>query len=476
MALILRDWQAKSVECLVAKAKAGQKRFFCLAATATGKTVMAAESAKRLMAMDKVDIVIAFCPSNEIQLGIRRTFGRHIEHTFDGSIDAKGSVHTYQGMLTLNASFWDLFEKYRVMVVFDEIHHCAGTEFSRKNSWGSQILDYIKEKAAFVLCLSGTPWRSDRLPITVACYDHNEKIACDYQYGLADAVRDQVCRNPSLVLMDNDNISVSVHSETRSFSSLAEAIKESPLDYLKVIRDPKAQKYLISQAVNKLREIRKVNASAGGIVVASSVEHAEELVSLLRCQFKEEAWIVSYLHPKAQQTIDKFRRSDVPWIVSVGMISEGTDVPRSQVCCHLSHIRTEMHFRQTLGRILRITDDENQEAWLYTFAESNLSLYAKRLKTDLPEARVNFEKMQEKEDNAEEGNHVEQSNNSSTSGNALGFDLSGEDLQKLNESEGRSNPLENEEEEQIMMHFEFNEASFIEQLVGLYDIEEQLGS
>ena len=35
------------------------------------------------------------------------------------------------------------------------------------------------------------------------------------------------------------------------------------------------------------------------------------------------------------------------------MISEGTDIPRLRVCCHLSRIRTELRYRQVLGRILR---------------------------------------------------------------------------------------------------------------------------
>ena len=44
------------------------------------------------------------------------------------------------------------------------------------------------------------------------------------------------------------------------------------------------------------------------------------------------------------------------WIISVGMISEGTDIPRLQICCHLSLIRTELHYRQVLGRVLRMTN------------------------------------------------------------------------------------------------------------------------
>ena len=77
------------------------------------------------------------------------------------------------------------------------------------------------------------------------------------------------------------------------------------------------------------------------------------------------------------------------------MISEGTDIPRLQVCCHLTNIKTEMHFRQITGRILPVTDAPNQDAFLYMPAEPNLVEYAYRLAQEVPsEANVvNFEKM-----------------------------------------------------------------------------------
>lgn len=67
------------------------------------------------------------------------------------------------------------------------------------------------------------------------------------------------------------------------------------------------------------------------------------------------------------------------------MISEGTDIPRLQVCCHLSAIKTELYFRQVLGRILRVNQRKNQEAWLFTIATEELTLYSERLVKDLPE-------------------------------------------------------------------------------------------
>ena len=75
------------------------------------------------------------------------------------------------------------------------------------------------------------------------------------------------------------------------------------------------------------------------------------------------------------------------------MISEGTDIPRLQVCCHLSRVKTELYFRQVLGRILRVNKAINQEAWLYTFAEPKLVEFANRIAEEIPDIPVVFREL-----------------------------------------------------------------------------------
>lgn len=52
----------------------------------------------------------------------------------------------------------------------------------------------------------------------------------------------------------------------------------------------------------------------------------------------------------------------------------------------MSSVKTELYFRQVLGRILRVNDSPNQEAWLYTFAEESLIGFAERIEQDIPES------------------------------------------------------------------------------------------
>ena len=102
-------------------------------------------------------------------------------------------------------------------------------------------------------------------------------------------------------------------------------------------------------------------------------------------KFGQSAALVTYHHEDPQSEIKAYQTGMTQWIVSVGMISEGTDIPRLQVCCHISSVKTELYFRQVLGRILRVNESPNQQAWLYTFAEQNLIEYAERIEHDIPE-------------------------------------------------------------------------------------------
>lgn len=182
---------------------------------------------------------------------------------------------------------------------------------------------------------------------------------------------------------------------------------------------------MLNKCVTKLAEIRQSNPNAGGLVVATSIKHAKQLLQILVSDLKQSACIVTSNLKHPSSIINGFRQSNTQWIVSVGMISEGTDIPRLQVCCHLSRIKTEMHYRQVLGRILRVNSDEAQQAWLFTLAETSLTEFAYRIDQDLPEQSVFIEHTGSQDLDLE----LPQSKSSKTIqadvGNELHVDLSG---------------------------------------------------
>jgi len=387
---MLRQWQVECVENALESYSNHKKHYLCLATPGAGKTIMAAEVAARLKQQGLIDLILCFSPSLAIAESIKMTFSNRLGCTFNGGIGSIGGSYTYQNMLYMKDDFWKAVNQHRVLIVFDEIHHCAGTSLDDANAWGLEILTKMQQQAAYTLALTGTPWRSDTAPIVLASYTNPDGlIECDYTYGLRQAINDKVCRSPKIVLVDNDQLTVNKsNNEIATFSSIAEMLSNELIPYQAIISNPEAMRHVIKLGCQKLQQIRHENPAAGGLVVAASVDHATEVLEILRTELNQTAVIVTYRHDEPLSEIAAFRTGDVQWIVSVGMISEGTDIPRLQVCCHLSAVKTELYFRQVLGRILRISKAKNQEAWLYTFAETNLNEFAERIAIDIPETNV----------------------------------------------------------------------------------------
>ena len=388
MSISLRAWQAACVDAALSRYK-HSPHFFCQATPGAGKSRMAAEIARQLLLTGEIDLVLCFAPSCQVAEGLRKTFSGVLNRKFDGLLGSVGVATTYQGMHHQGEEFWRLLDKYRVFAVFDEIHHCAGHDPLLSNSWGQIILQRIQDRAAYTLALSGTPWRSDERAIALARYSNPEgRLICDFRYGIEEAISDKVCRPPRIVLIDNNAIRLTEQVGNSStdvvYPSIAQLLTESPVNFEDLLSNDEIVQQTIELGSERLNEIRKVTPNAAGLVVATNVRHANQIASILRAR-GESCLVVTNQTPGAQGLIDKFRNSNDRWIVAVGMISEGTDIPRLQVCCYLSRIRTELHYRQVLGRVLRRMGDIDEHAWLYALAEPLLQQFSQRIAEDLPE-------------------------------------------------------------------------------------------
>ncbi|TWX68057.1 DEAD/DEAH box helicase [Colwellia demingiae] len=410
-----RKWQAECINLALDKYTSGNKHFLALATPGAGKTFMASALGNEIIKRELADIIICFSPSSVVCEDFSETLESVIGERFDGLLGSKGRSLTYQSMKYLDEDFWMLFQKYRVFVIFDEIHHCSGSNIENANAWGEKIILNIRDNAEFTLAMTGTPWRSDTAPIVLSHYSSfTNKIRCDYVYGLSKAIRDGVCRKPQIIVIDNDNISLTDKGERKSFSSFKELLTQSVFPYQDIIQNEQLLLHTIRQANDRLDKLRITNPTAGGLIVASSVEHTTQIEKLMAEHFNEAVTVITYREDEPTKLIHHYRQSSSKWVVSVGMISEGTNIPRLQVTCHLTRIKTEMNFRQLQGRNLRITDAPNQDAFLYMPAEPKLVEYAFRVAQDIPfEADVvKFEKMsthfkaKQKDDDTNEG-HID---------------------------------------------------------------------
>ena len=106
----------------------------------------------------------------------------------------------------------------------------------------------------------------------------------------------------------------------------------------------------------RLSEVRADgHPDAGGLVIASDQEHARAIAARLGSISGEQPELVMSDEPGASRRIADFAASDRRWLVSVLMVSEGVDIPRLRVGVYATAARTELFFRQVVGRFIRTT-------------------------------------------------------------------------------------------------------------------------
>jgi hypothetical protein len=142
---------------------------------------------------------------------------------------------------------------------------------------------------------------------------------------------------------------------------------------------------VLTDAHRQLVDLRAGNhPDAGGLVIAADKEHAERLADRLARIADERPQIVTSDAPDASARISRFAAGSSAWLVSVLMVSEGVDVPRLRVGVYATSARTELFFRQVVGRFIRRTrSPRNQMSHLFLPSDPAL----KRLAAQIEEER-----------------------------------------------------------------------------------------
>src|SRR5262249_22890253 len=82
-----------------------------------------------------------------------------------------GAVIAYQSLPQMLDYFELLRRRYRLLVVLDEAHHgSVGETDEAQNRWG-EAMEQCRSRAHAVVCMTGTPIRSDSKKIPYLSYD-----------------------------------------------------------------------------------------------------------------------------------------------------------------------------------------------------------------------------------------------------------------------------------------------------------------
>ena len=309
-------------------------------------------------------------------------FGFHLEPEWDASLgdipaDMHGIVVTYAQVAS---SARTLFNVSRGgIVILDEVHHAGGDL-----SWGEGVAEAFAEANARLL-LSGTPFRSDDAPIPFVRYtlgDHGDAVS-DYEYDYGNALVDGgVVRPVFFPRFDGHMEWIGADGSHKEASFADEVAREDRSARLRTALDIDGQwlPTVLVKADEKLRQIRRQQPDAGGLVIAIDQDHARGVAALLERWTGEAPAIALSDDPRASEVIDAYARSDQAWVVAVRMISEGVDIPRLRVAVHATTTVTPLFFRQAVGRIARWTPGlASQKAYFYVPDDPRLRYHAQTI-------------------------------------------------------------------------------------------------
>ena len=380
----LRAWQQAALGALLAHDSAN---FLASATPAAGKTTFGLRVAHQMLAAGRVERVVVAAPTTHIcrqWAADAARYGIDLEPNRPNSegrepADRHGVAVTYQTIAAGPRAHRAGCAGRATLVIADEPHHMG-----EHAAWGSRAQDAFEE-ARFRLLLSGTPFRSDSNPIPWVSYDADGVSQADYAYGYTDALLDGVCRPITFQPFDGEMEWMS--DGRRRHASFATVIpRAEDARRLRTALDPDGDwmSEVLRDADARLSAVRASgHRDAGGLVVASDKEHAVRIAERLERIAVERPEIVTSDEPDASARIAAFSAGQRRWLVSVLMVSEGVDIPRLRVGVYATAARTELFFRQVIGRFVRRTPaPKAQMSYLLMPADGRLKALAARIEEE----------------------------------------------------------------------------------------------
>lgn len=412
--LKLRAWQQEALARAIAWFLLQRDRHFVInAAPGAGKTLAAIAIAHELLARDLIDRIIVIAPrktvvdqwAKDFEKMTGRPMARITGKDSAMQVHAPDLAATWSAVKDLSDAFQAVCRSSRTLVICDEHHHAAILA-----AWGRSA-DSAFAEASYALILTGTPVRSDGSSSIWLKQDSRGVIIHpaegSYTLTYGEAVDLGYCRPVtfhrhhgefSVKLADGATFCVSSHSP-------AEVAPEHPavrhlqrsLDFYRLAKRPQIEAdgspsmssyhaSMIKAGSAELDQLRDHLPNAGALVIAPSIDVANAFAEIITRLEGAPPVVVHSRTGAADRDIDLFRRTpSIRWLVSVGMVAEGVDIPRLRVLVYLPNGTTELLFRQAVGRVVRsIGPDDTTRAYVVMPAFRIFEEFARRIEDDMP--------------------------------------------------------------------------------------------
>jgi len=340
--------------------RAQPRDFLTVATPGSGKTTFALTIAADLLHRGIVQRIVIVTPTEHLKAQwahAAERMGIAIDPAMAGrgmlAADFQGFAVTYAGLSANPIAFRVRIERFRTLVILDEVHH-AGDALA----WGDAVQEAC-EPATRRLALTGTPFRSDDNPIPFVTYapgqDGTVTSVADYSYGYGEALKDSVVR-PVLFMAYSGEMRWRTRAGDEVAARLGEPLtKDITAQALRTALDPGGAwiPAVMVAANTRLDEVRRHVPDAAGLVIASDQDTARKYAETLTLIAGEKPVLVLSDEPGSSARIEKFAAGKGKWMVAVRMVSEGVDIPRLSVGVYATTTATPLFFAQAVGRFVR---------------------------------------------------------------------------------------------------------------------------
>lgn len=341
--------------------------------TGGGKTFFASYLAAEFLARGEVDEVVVIAPSTPIKQNWASTMESFSVTCISDNYATSGVIAyavTYSGCMNRDVLAKVAAKKSRFLIV-DEFHHAE-----RDAPWGDAV-DRLAAQSKKVLMLTGTPWRSEgeiSLLKQHGYYD-NGCVKPDFAYKYRtdlDATDDNratvyvhfsfydsKARNKAT----GETVELKTPGDDDEWNDLANENDKRPLGMHVTVGDERLSnnsmaKTMLNEAIAKLEISRaQTKGRAIGLVVARNIREARCIEWYLTELLDQRAEVIASDDERASDRLAEIKNSrsskSPDWIVSVGMVSEGVDIPQIKVIVYLSGIMTLLYLTQVIGRCMR---------------------------------------------------------------------------------------------------------------------------
>ena len=315
----------------------GHYRNLVVAATGTGKTVIAAFDYKRFCEENKRANFLFIAHREEILKQSIKTFRTVLQDEnfgdlWYGGVEPKTLTHLFASKDLLNNRLdeLDLTEDFFDYIIFDEVHHIAADSYRK-------ILDRFKPK--ILLGLTATPERMDGEDITK---DFDGKISAEIRL-------DDALNNRLLSPFHYYGITDSVDLSTVTWRAGKYVISELS----KVYTDNDLRTGLI---LRKIEEYLPHYSDVRALCFCVDVEHAKNMAAKFQLAGLKSAYLVNDNGADRVKWSRQLREKKINYLFVVDMFNEGVDIPEVDTILFLRPTESLTVFLQQFGRGLRKTE------------------------------------------------------------------------------------------------------------------------